>query len=85
MMKMVFGMDLGNAVMMSRPYHSFFPTYIRNEKQFPMKAKIVDGLKQKKHDVKNSSLDAAVQAIFVKDGKIFAKSDPRKYGKTAGY
>eukprot|EP00794_Sanderia_malayensis_P013926 gene13926-15377_t len=90
MLKLWFGMDLGNAVVTSRPYHTLFPQYIRNEKwQFAMKDEIVEGLKKKKHVVKSSRLTSEVQAIFVDSNsdskKIYAMSDPRKNGKTAGY
>ena len=87
MMKLWFEMELGNAVVMSRPYHSLFPQYIRNENAYPMKQYIVEGLKAKHHEVKNSFLFAVVQAIYKdkKTGKIYAKSDPRKQGMTDGY
>eukprot|EP00794_Sanderia_malayensis_P013925 gene13925-15376_t len=88
MMKIWFKMDIGSAVVMSRPYHSLFPEYIRNEKIFPMTSALVDGLEgTKQHQVKSTNLYAVIQAIFRDKniGKIYAKSDPRKQGKPAGY
>ena len=81
-----FGMELGAAVVDGRPQHALFPEYIRNEKKNPMDPAIIDGLRKKGHVVKTSSLFAVVQAIYKgKDGLVYAKSDPRKYGKSAGY
>ncbi|XP_065055046.1 glutathione hydrolase 1 proenzyme-like [Rhopilema esculentum] len=81
-----FGMELGAAVVDGRPQHALFPEYIRNEKKNPMDPAIIDGLRKKGHVVLTSSLFAVVQAIYKsKDGLVYAKSDPRKYGKSAGY
>lgn len=81
-----FGMELGAAVEDGRPQHALFPEYIRNEKKNPLEKGIIDGLRKKGHDVRTSTLFAVVQAIYKgKDGMIHSKSDPRKYGKSAGY
>jgi len=86
MKKLWFGMELGAAVEDARPQHALFPEYIRNEKRYPLAADIVDGLRKKGHVIKRSSLFAVIQAIYKdKDGRVHAKSDPRKYGRAAGY
>ena len=60
---------------------------IEKKKDYRLKSKIVDGLKALKHPVQvGGDADfAVVQAIYRKPKKgIYAKSDPRKYGKPAG-
>lgn len=76
---------LSDAIKDARPQHSFFPEYIRNEKDVPLSEEMKAGLEGKHHVIKPSSFNAIIQGIFVEDGKIFAKSDPRKEGKAAGY
>eukprot|EP00795_Rhopilema_esculentum_P015621 gene15621-6904_t len=89
MMKLWFGMDLGNAVLMSRPYHTFFPEQLKLERAFPIKDKIIEGLKKRNHKVKESKQCGCgvIQIIYKDCGscQIFAKADPRKYGGTDGY
>ena len=89
MMKLWFGMDLGNAVVMSRPYQTFQPDRLRQEKAYPIKDEIIEGLKKKKHKIKKSKICGCgvIQAIYRHSAtsKIFAKSDPRKHGKADGY
>ena len=78
---------LEKAIIDARPQHSFSPAYIRNEKDegFRLPPEMVTGLEGYNHVVKDSSLNAIIQGIFVEDGKIFAQSDPRKEGVAAGY
>eukprot|EP00794_Sanderia_malayensis_P013927 gene13927-15378_t len=86
MKKLWFDMELGAAVTDARTQHALFPPYIRNEKDYPLSPSVVSGLKKKGHDIRSSSFYAVVQAIYkAKDGTVFAKSDPRKHGKSAGY
>ena len=86
MKKLWFGMELGAAVEDARPQHALFPQYIRNERRYPLSQGIIDGLRKKGHVIKRSSLYAVIQAIYKdKEGKVHAKSDPRKYGRAAGY
>ncbi|XP_066914328.1 glutathione hydrolase 1 proenzyme-like [Clytia hemisphaerica] len=76
---------LSDAILDARPQHAFYPTYIRNEKDYPLSQAIRDGLEAKNHEIKDSTLNAIIQGIFVDDDKIYAKSDPRKEGVAAGY
>ena len=76
---------LSDAIENPRPQHSFFPEYIRNENGMPLSDEMKAGLESKNHVIKDSRFNAIIQGIFVEDGKIFAKSDPRKEGKAAGY
>ncbi len=86
MKKLWFDMELGAAVVDARAQHALFPEYIRNEKDYPLPPAVVSGLRKKGHVIKSSTLYAVVQAIFKdKKGVVHAKSDPRKYGKSAGY
>lgn len=53
-----------------------------------MPKEVIEGLRQIGHTVNFTPRPefSAVQAIYVeKKGRIFAKSDPRKYGHTAGF
>ena len=78
--------SLEKAILDARPQHSFSPAYIRNEKSdYRLTPEMVSGLEGYNHVIKNSSLNAIIQGIFVEDGKIFAQSDPRKEGVAAGY
>ena len=42
-MKLIFGLDLSKAVEEARPQHTFSPSYIRNENDFPLSDDIVKG------------------------------------------
>ena len=78
--------SLEKAILDARPQHSFSPAYIRNEKSdYRLTPEMVSGLEGYNHVIKDSSLNAIIQGIFVEDGKIFAQSDPRKEGVAAGY
>lgn len=80
--------SLEKAILDARPQHSFSPAYIRNEKgdeKYRLTPEMVSGLEGYNHVVKNSTLNAIIQGIFVEDDKIFAQSDPRKEGVAAGY
>lgn len=88
-MKLWFEMDIGNALMMSRPHHTLFPNVVSKEISFPLKQFIVDGLKKKKHVIKENDKRTVCQVIYrdKKSNKIHAKTDPRraKDEKTEGY
>ena len=77
--------SLSAAIEDARPYHTLFPEYIRNEKENPLADDIVQGLKAKNHKILIKDLNAIIQGVFVDGDKIYAKSDPRKEGKAAGY
>ena len=88
-MKFWFGMDVGNAVVMSRPYHPMHPNEIKIEKPYPIKDKIIDGLRKRNHKIKHSRLwGCGVVQVINRDCpscNLEAKSDPRKFGKSDGY
>ena len=89
MLRLWFDIDIGNALMMSRPHHTLFDNYVSKESSFPLKEFIVDGLKKKKHVVRENDKRTVCQVIYRdnKSGKIHAKTDPRraKDEKTDGY
>ena len=89
MMKLWFGMDTGNAVLMSRPYHSMYPDKIKIEKPYPIKNEIIEGLEKRNHKIKHSKVwGCGVVQVLYRDCpscKLEAKSDPRKFGTTEGY
>jgi len=88
-MRLWFGIDIGNALMMSRPHHTLFPNVISEETSFPLKEFISEGLKKKKHTVKRNKERTVCQIIYKdnESGKIHSKTDPRraKNEKTDGY
>jgi gamma-glutamyltranspeptidase/glutathione hydrolase len=78
-----YGLDVRAAVDSPRIHHQWQPNRISMEKEFPLD--VIDGLKQRGHEVKMADELGAVQAIQVKDGKFYGASDPRKLGFPAGY
>lgn len=78
-----FGKDLSSAIPYPRLHHQLYPNYIRVEKKFP--EDILNGLKERGHDIKVSSSYAVVQGIVKSGGVIHATSDPRKGGKPDGF
>ena len=89
MMRLWFDVDIGNALMMSRPHHTLFPNLVNEEMSYPLKQFIVEGLKQKKHKVKGDGKRTVCQVIYKdsKNGKIHSKADPRRAEneKSCGY
>jgi len=89
MMRLWFDVDIGNALMMSRPHHTLFPNAIYEQTEFPFKEYIVEGLKKKKHKVKSDEKKTVCQIIYKdnESGKIHSKTDPRRAKKerTEGY
>ena len=89
MLRLWFDIDIGNALMMSRPHHTLFPNVISEEISFPLKEFIAEGLRKKKHKVKGDEKRTVCQIIYKdsKSGKIHSKTDPRraKNVKTDGY
>ena len=79
--------SLTDAVNDVRVQHMFSPGYIQSEtaEEYALPANLRKALEKKGHVIRNSSAHAVIQAIYIKDGKIYAKSDPRKQGKAAGY
>lgn len=88
MYKLWFGDELGHAVSRPRLYHQLVPHKIIMEQKISMPDKIIEGLQNIGHDIEYTTRPeySSVQAIYVeKKGRIFAKSDPRKYGHSAGF
>ena len=82
-----FGDDLSKAVNEPRLHSHLVPdqrVYYENDE--PIDEDVIEGLTQLGHNVTGSDLFAVVQAISRREpgGKIYAKSDPRKYGAPAG-
>ena len=88
-MRLWFDVDIGNALMMSRPHHTLFPNLLSEEISFPFKQFIEEGLKKKKHLVKSDKKRTVCNVIYKdsKNGKIHSKADPRRAenDKTCGY
>ena len=88
MNKLWFGDELGHAVSKPRFYHQLVPHHVTMEEKIPMPQKVIDGLKRLGHEIDFNDRPefSSVQAIYVENKtRIFAKSDPRKYGHTAGF
>lgn len=81
-----FNRTLPQAVVEPRLHHQLLPMYIRIDKDFQMPLAIQQGLHDLGHELKNISGFAVVQAVARnEDGTLTGKSDPRKYGWSAGY
>ncbi|EDO33350.1 predicted protein, partial [Nematostella vectensis] len=81
-----FNRTLSQSVMDPRVHHQLLPMYIRVEKDYPMPQAILDGLKRLGHEVVPKEGFAVVQAVTKgEDGRVMAKSDPRKFGWAAGF
>ncbi len=78
-----YGLDVRAAVESPRIHHQWKPNKISIEKEFPQD--VLDGLKERGHELKTVNELGAVQIIQVKDGKFYGASDPRKLGFPAGY
>ncbi len=78
-----YGLEVRAAVESPRIHHQWKPDRISIEKEFPQD--VLDGLKQRGHELKTVDELGAVQIIQLKDGKFYGASDPRKLGFPAGY
>ncbi len=88
MHKLWFGEELGKAVTKPRAHHQLIPNIVWVENQREIPKYIQEGLVKKGHNVTRIERPeySACQAIYSDGpGEIFAKSDPRKYGHSAGY
>ena len=83
-----FGDDLSKAVNEPRLHSHLVPdqrVFYENNKDYRIDKYVIEGLEQRGHNITGSDLFAVVQAISREPGgKIYAKSDPRKYGAPAG-
>lgn len=81
-----FNRTLPQAVVEPRLHHQLLPMYIRIDKDFQMPLAIQQGLRDLGHELRNGSGFAVVQAVARnEDDTLTGKSDPRKYGWSAGY
>ena len=76
-------MSLDDSVELPRLHHQLFPNQIAVEKSFPEYFR--NGLKDKGHEIVESSAGAVVQGIYVNTDGIHAKCDSRKGGLPDGY
>lgn len=88
MNKLWFDYDLSKAVNKPRLHSQLVPdqeVFYENNKAYRIDKYVIEGLKERGHQVDGSDLFAAVQAISREPGgEIYAKSDPRKHGAPAG-
>ena len=67
-----------------RLHDQLIPNVLLHEPNFPQN--VIEGLKEKNHNLVESTRAAVVQAIHVDDnGRIYAASDYRKGGTPDGY
>ena len=87
MFKLWFGRNTSEAVTRPRFHNQLLPNYTAiEESPHNMPTDIVKELESYGHDVKTRSYKCVVQAISKElDGKINAKSDPRKGGYSDGF
>ena len=87
MFKLWFNLTTSEAVIRPRFHNQLLPNYTAiEEPPYTMPTDIVQALESYGHDVKTQSYNCVVQAISKElDGKINAKSDPRKGGYSDGY
>lgn len=87
MHKFWFGEELGKAIVKPRVHHQLIPNTIWIEVHREIPEYIQEGLKTKGHNLTHIERAemSACQAVFNEGpGEVFAKSDPRKYGHSAG-
>ena len=79
-----FEFDLVKSISMPRLHHQLIPDEVYREKDLPQN--IVNGLKERNHNVSIGGFSNNVQGIYVPSpGYIWAFSDPRKGGLADGY
>ena len=80
--------ELGQSIIRPRLHHHLVPNVVGGEIQRPPSATVLKGLEKLGHEIKliDMAEHSAIQAVFVEGpNKIHAKSDPRKYGHSAGF
>lgn len=87
MNKIWFGRNTSEAVTMPRFHNQLLPDYTAIEKPpYNLSSDIIRELEVYGHAIETKSYNSVVQAISKEsDGKIFAKSDPRKGGYSDGF
>ncbi|XP_054010591.1 glutathione hydrolase 1 proenzyme-like [Hylaeus anthracinus] len=77
------GYSIKQAIEMRRIHHQLMPMYVQNEKEFS--PSILKYLSRIGHNVTEfSGIGSAITAVTNETGKIFATSDFRREGRTAG-
>jgi len=88
MYKIWFGNDLGQSVVRPRIHHQLLPNVVGGESNRALSQAVLEGLEKLSHKLEMVVKPeySALQSIYVEGaGKIYAKSDPRKYGHSAGF
>ena len=83
-----FGDDLGKAVIRPRIHHQLIPNVVGGESNRALAKPVLEGLEKLGHKIELVERPeySALQAVYVESpGNVYAKSDPRKYGHSAGY
>ena len=83
-----FGRNVSRAVTEPRLHHQLLPPNVTIENKYPyiLPEGIQYGLRDRGHMISKSSSGCVVQAVSREvNGKIYAKSDPRKGGWAAGF
>jgi len=86
--KFWFGEELGHAITKPRIHHQLIPNTVWVETHREIPEFIQEGLKKKGHNlthIEKPEMSACQAVYFEGVGSIYAKSDPRKYGHSAGY
>jgi len=80
--------ELGQSIIRPRVHHQLVPNIVGGEKKRSPSEEVLKGLEKLGHEIKLIDMPeySAIQAIYVESpDKIHAKSDPRKYGHSAGF
>jgi len=88
MYKTWFGDDLGSSIVRPRIHHQLFPNVVSVDPDRPLRKMLLDGLAKIGHEITYEKKPgvSALQAIYVESPrKVYAKSDPRKSGHSAGF
>lgn len=83
-----FGDDLGKAIIRPRIHHQLFPNVVGGESNRALPKYILDGLEKIGHQIhlEEKPEYSALQGVYIESANnVYAKSDPRKYGHSAGY
>lgn len=83
-----FGDDLGKAVIRPRIHHQLYPNVVGGESNRALPKYILDGLEKIGHQIhlEEKPEYSALQGVYIESpNNVYAKSDPRKYGHSAGF
>ena len=88
MNKLWFGLSLKDSINSPRLHHQLHPNEFTFETRtrYRMDKLVVDGLKALGHKEKGKIKYCAIQGVYRQNtGRIYAKSDLRKYGVASGF